>query len=74
MNISIIMAVVPVLAVLAIAIVALYQMADPSSVKEVLILAITSIGSMTTGGAVGYVAGKKRRKEDAPPSKRGGRL
>ena len=65
---SIIMAAIPVLAVLAIAIVTLLRMDDPSNIKEILILAITSIGSMTTGGAVGYSVGK--RKTDDKPAKK----
>lgn len=61
---NIVVAVVPILAVLAIAIVALFQMVDDPTLKEVLILAITSIGSMTTGGAVGYTVGRTK-----PPDK-----
>ena len=65
---SIIMAAIPVLAVLAISIVALFRMDDPGNLKEILILAITSIGSMTTGGVVGYSVGK--RKTDNKPAKK----
>lgn len=66
---SIIMAVMPVVAVLAIAIAALFRMDDPNNLKEILILAITSIGSMTTGGVVGYSVGRGKTPTDKPVKK-----
>lgn len=53
-----------ILAVCFLGSLAMYKIAEPASAKEIVVLAITSIGSLAGGGALGYAAGKRATKKE----------
>lgn len=56
---------IAILAVCSLGALAMYKITEPAAAKEIVVLAITSMGSLASGGAIGYAAGRiATKKED----------